>query len=55
MYSYPGRTKFNTLTLVFKYINLLSFVWEAFFFSPCPLFNPFPHLVECERIFARDN
>lgn len=36
MYSYPGRTKFNTLTLVFKRINLLSFVVRGMFLSLLP-------------------
>lgn len=37
MYLYPGSTKSNTLTVVFKYINLLSFVLGGMFFSPLPV------------------
>lgn len=55
MYLYPGSTKSNTLTVVFKYINLLSFVLGGSVFPPAPCFNPLPHLVEFGRIFARGN
>lgn len=53
MHSFPGRIKSNPSTEVFKYIHLPSFVLGGCF-SLFP-FNPFPHLVEFGRIFARDN